>query len=84
MAKKPTTPTLANTLSQIETLTARMEDEDTSLEQSLQDFEHGVQLIRQAQQALEVAEQKVNLLLEKSGAPVTEPFEDAGEGEDSE
>ncbi|MFO7551794.1 MAG: exodeoxyribonuclease VII small subunit [Haliea sp.] len=78
MPKKPATPTFADTLAQLEALTARLEDSDTTLEQSLQDFEQGVQLIRQAQQALQEAEQKVQLLLEKDGKPVAEPFEDPG------
>jgi exodeoxyribonuclease VII small subunit len=77
MAKKSFT--IADTLSQIETLTARLEDNDISLEQALQDFERGVQLIRQAQQALQEAEQKVKLLVERNGEPVTAPFDDAGE-----
>ncbi|MBM70896.1 MAG: exodeoxyribonuclease VII small subunit [Haliea sp.] len=70
--KQPTT--FAETLSQLEALTARLEDSDTSLEQSLKDFEQGVQLIRQAQQSLQEAEQKVQLLLEKEGKPVAAPF----------
>jgi len=79
MPKKPTAPTFADTLTQLETLTARLESSETSLEQSLQDFEQGVQLIRQAQQALQEAEQKVQLLLDKDGKPVTEPFHDEAE-----
>tara|TARA_R110002110_G_scaffold26911_1_gene98441 strand:+ start:65771 stop:66028 length:258 start_codon:yes stop_codon:yes gene_type:complete len=78
MPKKSAPPTFADTLAQLEALTARLEDSDTSLEQSLQDFEQGVQLIRQAQQSLQEAEQKVQLLLEKDGKPVAEPFQDPG------
>ena len=79
MPKKPTPPTFAETLTQLEALTPRLEDSDTSLEQSLQDFEQGVQLIRQAQQSLQEAEQKVQLLLEKEGKPVAAPFHDGDE-----
>ena len=82
MPKKPTTTTFADTLTQLEALTARLEDPETSLEQSLQDFEQGVQLIRQEQQSLQAAEQKVQLLLEKDGKPVAQPFEDPGAAED--
>ncbi|MDO8863485.1 exodeoxyribonuclease VII small subunit [Haliea sp. E1-2-M8] len=81
MPKKPTTPTFADTLTQLEALTTRLEDSETSLEQSLQDFEQGVQLIRQAQQSLQEAEQKVQLLLEKDGKPVAQAFEDPGAAE---
>jgi exodeoxyribonuclease VII small subunit len=84
MPKKSTTPAFADTLAQLEALTARLEDSDTSLEQSLQDFEQGVLLIRQAQQALQAAEQKVQLLLEKDGKPSLEPFAEASEDDDSE
>lgn len=82
MPKKSTSPTFADTLTQLEALTARLEDPETSLEQSLHDFEQGVQLIRQAQQSLQEAEQKVHLLLEKDGKPVAQPFEDPGAAED--
>lgn len=81
MSKKSATPTFAATLTQLEALTSRLEDPETSLEQSLKDFEHGVQLIRQAQQSLQEAEQKVQLLLEKDGKPMTESFEDPGADE---
>lgn len=82
MPKKSASPSFADTLTQLEALTARLEDPETSLEQSLTDFEQGVQLIRQAQQSLQAAEQKVQLLLEKDGKPVTQPFADPGAAED--
>jgi exonuclease VII small subunit len=41
-----------------------------------------VQLIRQAQQSLQAAEQKVQLLLEKDGKPVTQPFANPDAEED--
>ena len=81
MPKKANSTSFAETLTQLEALTARLESSETSLEQSLQDFEQGVQLIRQAQQALQEAEQKVQLLLEKDGKPVTTPFHDEDEDE---
>jgi exodeoxyribonuclease VII small subunit len=84
MTKKHEPPTFADTLSKLETLTARLEDNDTSLEQSLQDFEQGVQLIRQAQPALQEAEQKVNLLMAKDGEPALAPFDEAEAGKEAE
>lgn len=84
MPKKPVTPTFADTLAQLEALTARLEDSETSLEQSLQDFEQGVKLIREAQQSLQAAEQKVQLLLEKDGKPALEPFHETSDEDDSE
>jgi len=55
------------TLEQIESLVVKMENQETSLDQSIQSFEHGVTLIRQAQKALLEAEQKVKVLLEENG-----------------
>jgi exodeoxyribonuclease VII small subunit len=82
MPKKSTTPTFADTLSQLEVLATRLEDPETTLEQSLHDFEQGVQLIRQAQQALQASKQKVQLLLEQEGNPVAQAFEDPDTPED--
>jgi len=64
----------ASTLQDIEVLARRLEDNKTPLEQSLKDFENGIQLIRQAQKALQEAEQKVQLLLEDNGEPVATPM----------
>ena len=51
-----------------------MEEGDLSLEASLQAFEDGVKLTRQCQQALSAAEQRVQVLLEKDGDLISEPF----------
>ena len=79
MPKKTATPTFATTLADLETLITQLEDPNTPLEQSLEDFEKGIKLIREAQQALQAAELRVQTLLEQDGQPVAEPFE---EGED--
>jgi exodeoxyribonuclease VII small subunit len=50
-------------LGELERLVERMERGDLSLEDSLQQFEQGIQLIRACQQALQAAEQKVQLLM---------------------
>ena len=50
------------TLEELETLVQRLEKGDLNLEQSLQDFERGIQLTRSAQQALKTAEQKIQML----------------------
>ena len=46
-----------------------MESGDLSLEESLQAFEQGVRLTREAQQALQAAEQKVRILLKDEAEP---------------
>lgn len=50
-------------LQELESIVDRMEKGEMSLEQSLKDFERGVQLTRQCQQALKDAEQKVSILM---------------------
>lgn len=79
MPGKKNKPQFATTLTELETLVTQLEDPNTPLEQSLEDFEKGIKLIREAQQALQAAELRVQTLLEQDGKPVTEPFE---EGED--
>ncbi len=63
-------------IKELESLVERMEQGDQSLEQSLKDFERGVELTRTCQKALKQAEQKVHLLLEQSGQAELTPFED--------
>lgn len=53
-----------------------LEDEQASLQDSLKAFELGITLVRQAQQTLLEAEQKVQLLLEKDGDPKLIAFDD--------
>jgi len=56
-----------------------MEQGDLSLEDSLQQFERGVQLTRSCQQALKEAEQKVQILSQKEGQDTLEPFDSDAE-----
>lgn len=78
MAKKQQqTPDFETALKELETLVERMETGETSLEESLKDFERGIELTRSCQTALTEAEQKVEILLKKDGEP--EPFEPAAE-----
>lgn len=77
MPKKPATPTFATTLADLEALVTQLEDPNTPLEQSLEDFEKGIKLIREAQQALQTAELRVQTLLEQDGKPVAEAFEES-------
>ena len=50
-------------LGELERLVERMERGDLSLEDSLKQFEQGIQLVRACQQALQTAEQKVQILM---------------------
>ncbi len=54
-------------LRELEQLVTRMEDGNLGLEESLEAFENGVKLVRDCQQALEAAEQKVKVLTSAEG-----------------
>lgn len=54
-------------VSELESLVERLEQGDISLEESLKLYERGVFLTRDCQEALQAAEQKVQMLVQKSG-----------------
>ena len=76
MAKKKTTSSFEEALGELEQLVNRLEAGDISLEESLQAFERGVMLTRTCQKALQEAEQKVQILIDKNGSQVLESFAD--------
>lgn len=61
-------------LAELEALVEKMEQGDLTLDESLKQFERGVQLTRSCQQALQEAEQKVQILLDKGAQQTLEPF----------
>lgn len=72
------TPQLADfepTLRELEALVEAMEKGDLTLEDSLKAFERGIALTRQCQQALNVAEQKVKVLMDKTPHSDTVDFD---------
>ncbi len=75
MPKDDDLPTLESTISEIEGLIKEMERGDIPLDESLQCFESGVRLIREAQKSLAEAEQRVSQLIEKDGQFVSEPLD---------
>jgi exodeoxyribonuclease VII small subunit len=73
---KPETDSFEDSLAELEALVDRMESGDLTLDQSLQAFERGIALTRTCQQALQAAEQRVEILTgDRADAP-TEAFED--------
>jgi exodeoxyribonuclease VII small subunit len=62
-------------VNELESLVERLEQGDISLEESLKLYESGVLLTRDCQEALNTAEQKVQMLLEKSGQNTLVDFE---------
>jgi len=70
---KKTTPfNFEQSLKDLERLVEELEKGELGLEESLEQFERGIALTRDCQQALAAAEQKVRLLSETSGQ--LEPF----------
>ena len=63
-------------MQELEGLVARMEKGDRSLEDSLKDFERGVELTRLCQSALRDAEQKVQKLVSENNQNVLAPFDE--------
>lgn len=62
-------------LAELETLVERMEGGEQNLEEALKDFERGIALTRQCQQALQAAELKVSKLLEENGEERLAPLD---------
>lgn len=65
-------------LAELEAIVDKLEQGDLSLDDSLRHFERGVQLTRACQGALKQAEQKVEILLRRSGTEdefATAPFD---------
>ena len=82
MSKKPTTPSedtpapdFEASLAELESIVEKLEQGELSLEDSLKQFERGVQLTRVCQTALTQAEQNVEILLRKTGAGSGDEFE---------
>lgn len=66
-------------LAELNQLVEKMEQGGLSLEQSLSFFERGMQLTQQCQQALQAAEQKVRILVDKNGKESLQSFQEEDE-----
>jgi exodeoxyribonuclease VII small subunit len=79
---EPTTD-FERSLAELEAIVDKLEHGDLSLDDSLRHFERGVQLTRACQGALKQAEQKVEILLRRSGAEDFAPaaFDSDGDSE---
>ncbi|MCC5859454.1 MAG: exodeoxyribonuclease VII small subunit [Ectothiorhodospiraceae bacterium] len=67
-------PDFEQALKELEGLVERLEQGELTLEESLKSFERGIELTRRCQQALQAAEQKVEILTSKDGDARVEPF----------
>ncbi|MFZ6047568.1 exodeoxyribonuclease VII small subunit [Pseudomonas sp. CR3202] len=75
MARKKATPDFEQSLADLQALVERLESGELSLEDSLSAFEQGIRLTRECQAALNQAEQKVQILLERDGQLEEAPFD---------
>jgi exodeoxyribonuclease VII small subunit len=74
VTRKPKETGFEAALAELEQLVARMETGDLPLDEALKGFERGVQLTRECQSALQAAQQKVQILLQKPAGATVEDF----------
>jgi len=72
-------PDFEQSLAELEATVERLERGDLPLEEALKQFERGVQLARSCESSLKQAEQKVEILLQKTPEAAPEPFESEAE-----
>jgi exodeoxyribonuclease VII small subunit len=70
-------PTFEAGLAELQDLVHVLEEGSLGLDESIAHFERGISLLRRCYQALEQAEQKIELLtgFDRAGNPVTAPFD---------
>ena len=74
-ATETAAPDFERMLKELEALVTRLEQGELPLDESLRQFERGIELTRLCEQALKAAEQKVEILLEQGAEARTVPFE---------
>jgi exodeoxyribonuclease VII small subunit len=73
VAKKPENLSFEQSLTELETIVAHLEQGEVSLDDALKQFERGITLVRQSQTKLEQAQQKVSILLNENDVDLA-PF----------
>lgn len=63
-------------LSSLETVIKKLESGEATLEESLDLFEQGVSLAKTCTQKLDESEKKIEILLEKNGDFIIQPFDE--------
>lgn len=70
-------PTFEGSILELQSIVGQLEDGSLPLEESMQQFERGISLLRNCYQVLEHAEQRIEILTEiaEDGTTVTKPFD---------
>jgi exodeoxyribonuclease VII small subunit len=76
-------PNLETSLAEISSLIDQMEHGELTLEQSLEQFERGITLVKHCQKILEEAEQKVQILIQTNQQESLAPYGDIKPGNDT-
>lgn len=61
-------PNFEDAFKKLDTIVAKMEGGELTLEEALKEFETGINLVRQCQQTLQQAEQRITQLLDGTGS----------------
>jgi exodeoxyribonuclease VII small subunit len=87
MATSHKEPDFEQALAELEKLVQRLEGGELPLDEALKTFERGIELTRHCQTSLKAAQQKVEILLKRSGqvevAPFDAPDDDADSSDDT-
>lgn len=76
-AKKPDNMTFEETLGELESIVAALEQGELNLDESLKQFERGIALSRAGADKLRQAEQKVSILLGQDSSTALSPFDNS-------
>ena len=74
--RKTKTPDFEKLLGELDKIVQRMEQGDQTLDQTMKDFERGMELSEQCQKSLDAAQQRVDKLVKKHGNFQLESMED--------
>jgi exodeoxyribonuclease VII small subunit len=79
MPQKSKTVDFEKQLKELESLVAKLESGELSLDEALQAYEKGIALTRECQAALDEAQNRIQIVLEKDGVISSEPLDSADE-----
>ncbi len=74
MAKKTEQQSFDKALQELEVIVKRLEEGELTLEETIDLYQQGMQLSKQCHDKLELAEKKVQQIVEQQGALKLEPF----------